>query len=221
MTFTGPESAQGWDLRTAVCRAASENLSSLEDDALMFLFQGASLPDDLNRVFVELYGRYRSRVCAWCLRFVRDPNGVDDLIQDIFLRAFLYRHTFRGESRLSTWLFTLARNRCMTVLRKSQADPLKSCAPLDIDLHGTAGFEPQHDLEREEKFSTMWRLIRTRLTPLEARVIELHFAHDLPLALITRQLGLTNPSGAKAYIVNAKRKLNAVLRTSRRLRFAA
>jgi hypothetical protein len=38
----------------------------------------------------------------------------------------------------------------------------------------------------------------------------LHYGHDVPLADITRQLALTNPSGAKAYIVNARRKLNGI-----------
>ena len=217
MTEAGP----GWDLRTAVCRAGGDEPSTLEDDALMFLFQGASQPEDVNRLFVELHNRYRAKVAIWCYRFVKDRNGVDDLTQDVFLRAFRYRHTFRGEARLSTWLFTLTRNRCMSVLRKSQADPLNSGAPLDMEFRGSNGLETHRTLELGERFSTMWRLIRTRLTPLEARVLELHFAHGLPLAHITRQLTLSNPSGAKAYIVNAKRKLNAVLRPSRRLELAA
>jgi len=218
-TFVAAENP-GWDLRTAVCRAGGD-ISTLDDDALMFLFQGASLPEDIDRLFMELHNRYRSKVAVWCLRFVRDRNGIDDLTQDVFLRAFRYRHTFRGEARLSTWLFTMTRNRCMSVLRKSQGDPLASGAPLDMDFQGSSGLETQRSLELDEKFSTMWRLIRTRLTPLEARVLELHFAHGLSLALITRQLDLSNPSGAKAHIVNAKRKLNAVLRPSRRLELAA
>jgi len=45
------------------------------------------------------------------------------------------------------------------------------------------------------------------------RVMALHYGHGLPFALITRQMMLTNPSGAKAYIVNARRKLKAVLRS--------
>jgi hypothetical protein len=36
----------------------------------------------------------------------------------------------------------------------------------------------------------------------------------LPLAVITRQMMLLNPSGAKAHIVNARRKLKAVLRNT-------
>ncbi len=46
---------------------------------------------------------------------------------------------------------------------------------------------------------------------MEARVLWLHFACDLTLASITRQLLLSNRSGAKAFIVSAKRKLKLYL----------
>ena len=39
----------------------------------------------------------------------------------------------------------------------------------------------------------------------------MHYAHSVPLAVITQDLRLKNPSGAKAYIVNSRRKLKAVL----------
>ena len=46
----------------------------------------------------------------------------------------------------------------------------------------------------------------------EQLVMTLHFGHDVPLDAITASLGLTNASGAKSYIVSAKRKLNAAVR---------
>jgi hypothetical protein len=57
----------------------------------------------------------------------------------------------------------------------------------------------------------MWRLIETTLSATEARVIALHYAHEVPLRAITLRLGLSNPSGAKAYTVNARWKLCGVL----------
>jgi DNA-directed RNA polymerase specialized sigma24 family protein len=58
----------------------------------------------------------------------------------------------------------------------------------------------------------MWDLISATLSPLETRVMTLHYGHDVPLAEITGQLALSNPSGAKAYIVSARRKLQGALR---------
>jgi RNA polymerase sigma-70 factor (ECF subfamily) len=200
-----------WDLRAAVCKAGAEQVHGLDDDALMFLLLEAVYPQDLDELFSELYSRYHARVNGWCRRFVRDSHRADDMTQEVFMRAFRYRSSFRGEARTSTWLFTITRNYCLTALKKANGDPATAATVLDPRLKGSSGFETHQRLERAEAFAAIWDLIRTTLTPREARVMVLHYGHGLPLALITRQLGLGNPSGAKAYIVNAKRKLGAML----------
>jgi len=205
-----PFDLKTWDVRAGVCAVASERLGELSDDGLMFLFGASEDRDQANRLFTELYARYRIRVSAWCLRVARDREKVDDLTQEVFLRAHRYRRSFRGDARLSTWLYTIARNTCFTALRRAEDEP-SSGAVLDAALWGESGIEIHRRLEREEAFHSLGRLIERRLTPMEARVLALHYGHDLPLPVITRQLMLSNPSGAKAYIVNAKRKLSAVL----------
>jgi DNA-directed RNA polymerase specialized sigma subunit len=50
------------------------------------------------------------------------------------------------------------------------------------------------------------------LDELEKQVMTLHYGHEMRLDAITAQLGLTNASGAKAYIVSARRKLNAAIK---------
>ena len=67
-------------------------------------------------------------------------------------------------------------------------------------------------LERHQEFCIVWRLVSAALNPLEARVMAMHYGFELPLAVITKQLALSNPSGAKAYVVNARRKLHVALR---------
>jgi RNA polymerase sigma-70 factor (ECF subfamily) len=194
-----------------VCAAASEQLDELSDDGLMFLFGTSDDCEQANRLFSELYSRYRVRVSTWCRRVARDREKVDDLTQEVFLRAYRYRRSFRGEARLSTWLYTIARNTCFTALKRAEGEPSSGAETLDAALRGENGFEIHRRLEREEAFHSLWRLIERKLTPTEARVLALHYGHDLPLQVITRQLMLSNPSGAKAYIVNARRKLSAVL----------
>jgi hypothetical protein len=49
------------------------------------------------------------------------------------------------------------------------------------------------------------------LTPVEAQVMMLHFGEDMPLATISRLLKMENASGAKAYVVSAKRKLKVAV----------
>ena len=55
--------------------------------------------------------------------------------------------------------------------------------------------------------SSCANLLAETLDETEQAVFTLHYGDDLPLDRITRMLGLQNASGAKAYIVSAKRKL--------------
>ena len=194
-----------------MCKVGTEEIRTLGDETLIFLLLAAIHRKDIDDLFAELYRRYHARVTCWCRRFVKNHDRADDMSQEIFLRAFRYRHSFRGDSRLSTWLYSITRNHCLTAMKKSGGDPSIMAGPLDPELYGSNGMETQKRIERAEAFSAIWRLIDTALTPTEARVMALHYGHELPLATITRHLMLSNPSGAKAYIVNAKRKLHAVL----------
>jgi DNA-directed RNA polymerase specialized sigma24 family protein len=55
-------------------------------------------------------------------------------------------------------------------------------------------------------------LLAETLDETERRVMTLHYGEDLTLDAVTRLLGLTNASGAKAYIVSARRKLSGAVR---------
>ena len=213
-----PASPAG-DFQISLGTVQSDRVQGLSDNALMLLFRAAEARNDIDILFDELYSRYRIRVSDWCRRFSGNRNCADDMTQDVFLRAFRYRHTFRGDATLSTWLYAITRNHCLTALKKFGGDPAASAGKLDRDLCATNAIDPYTQIEQQQRFFAMWDLIAARLSPTEARVMQLHYGHERPLASITTELMLSNPSGAKAYIVNAKRKLNAVLmkRNNRRL----
>ena len=75
-----------------------------------------------------LYRRYYRKVAYWCLRISGDGDTAADLAQDVFLRVHDRLDSFRGDSRFSTWLYTLTRrvaiNRLTSVERRrtEQAD---------------------------------------------------------------------------------------------------
>ena len=207
---------QSWDLCEAVCHVGREEIGAISDEALMFLLRSQADPHHRNELFAELYRRFHPRVLGWCRRLTRNREGSNDLAQEVFLRAFRYMHTFRGESSPSTWFYVITRNYCMNALRKCGRDPVDGADLVSPAIAACDGTEAFVAVANNQSFQAMWRLIQATLSPLEARVMALHYGHGLPLALITRQLALSNPSGAKAYIVNARRKLSVVLQGRRR-----
>jgi RNA polymerase sigma-70 factor (ECF subfamily) len=157
----------------------------------------------------ELYLRHQTRVTRWCFRFTRDRESAADLAQEILLRAFRNLGSYRGECRFSTWLYVIARNRCMSAIQKRSCEPVWVTKANATDFPDTAAIDAHTAVESEQSRRRSWRFILETLDKTEAQVMMLHYGEEMPLNTVSRLLGLTNKSGAKAYIVSARRKLAA------------
>jgi RNA polymerase sigma-70 factor (ECF subfamily) len=130
------------------------------------------------------------------------------LTQDIFLRAYRNLDRYRGECRFSTWLYVITRNLCVSAVQRKHAEPLTAVSPAAHDF-ADASADVHALVERRDRRRRQWGWIVETLDRTEARVMLLHYGEELPLRAVSRVLGLTNKSGAKAYIVSARRKLTA------------
>ena len=165
----------------------------------------------------ELLGRYHSRVAAWCYRFTGERNSASDLAQDIFLKAYRYLDSFRGESKFSTWLYTIARNHCVNDMKSRATRPEQALDDLPVEPVDSLQQDVLSALESEEARRSVRALMDDVLDDTEKKVMVMHFAEELTLDSITRILNLNNASGARAYVVSAKRKLNTGFQRLRRL----
>jgi RNA polymerase sigma factor (sigma-70 family) len=149
-------------------------------------------------------------VVTWCLRFTGDKEEANDLAQAIFLKAFRQLGSFRGESKISTWLYSITRSECMNYLKARSARP----RPVEEEALGSvpdAALSPLQMLERARSGPLVQSLLDRALDETEKRVFTLHYGDEMPLDVITRLLGLTNRSGAKAFIVSARRKISRLM----------
>ena len=157
----------------------------------------------------ELFSRYHTKVAAWCYRSTGDRETAADLAQDVFLRAYRNIETWRGQSKFSTWLYTITRNHCINHAAAKAVRPEGASESLDFEPLDTAASGPHRQLEIESEIRQMKQLIHDNLDATETQVMTMHYGDEIPLDAITRELALTNPSGAKAYIVSSRRKLKA------------
>jgi RNA polymerase sigma factor (sigma-70 family) len=183
----------------------------LSDEALVMMIRSADQRETVNVLFAEIFDRYQARVMNWCYAVAHDREVALDLTQEVFLKVFRNLHAFRGDSRMSTWIYVITRNHCLNSLRKNDADPSTSASEIPPNIEGDNGRDAHLALESAESFRNLYRTISGILTPVEVQVLWLHYGHDLTLETITRRLVLSNRSGAKAFIVSAKRKLKLYL----------
>lgn len=164
-------------------------------------------PEAADACLAVLYRRYYSKVAAWCLRISGDRQEAADLAQDVFLRVHERLGSFRGESRFSTWLYTVTRsiaiNRGMAA-RRRQTEPLDEEGAAEL-VEPAPGADVE--VERGQILREFRQALEHDLEPLEARVLYLHYVDGVSLPAITSLLGLENKSGAKAYVVSGGRKL--------------
>ena len=74
--------------------------------------------------FEELVDRYKNLVYAMAYRLVPDKSQVDDLAQEVFLKVHRGLPYFRGDARLSTWIYRIVSNVCFQARDSARRTPI-------------------------------------------------------------------------------------------------
>jgi RNA polymerase sigma-70 factor (ECF subfamily) len=182
------------------------DLDRLSDEELIEQARRAA-PGASDTFLSTLYRRYQPKVAAWCLRICNDREEAADVAQEVFLRVHERLGSFRGDSRFSTWLYTVTRSVAINrgvAARRRQAGALDDeGVPEPVDPAPGA----EREVEQGQILAAFREAMERDLEPLESKVLYLHFVDGMSLAAITELLALDNKSGAKAYIVSGGRKL--------------
>ena len=72
--------------------------------------------------YAELVNRYQAYVFTLVLRMIKTREDAEEVAQDVFVKAYRSLADFRGESKFSTWLYTIANTTSITFLRKKKLD---------------------------------------------------------------------------------------------------
>lgn len=156
----------------------------------------------------ELLGRYDKAVYLWCFRYVKEHERALDLAQDVLINAYRGLGSFAGKSKFSSWLFSIARNRC---LNEVQRVSLLVDEEADLETIPSGEKNPDIDLEEEEGRERLLGLIRETLEPEEQKAIWLRCFERVPVDEITRLLGIEASTGARGVLQRARRKLRTAL----------
>lgn len=119
--------------------------------------------------FAEIVDRYQGMVASVVTRTLRNLDDADDVIQDVFVRAFRALGGFRGEARFSTWLYRIALHTAMRHAERQARDRRRRAEPMPEQTDHLADLPSDPD---EGPEALVWKNIshaRLRLA-----------VHDLP-----------------------------------------
>lgn len=137
----------------------------------------AELQSGKSSAYAKLMKEFEQKVFATCLSFVPNKEDAEDIAQEVFLEVFRSIAKFKGDAKLSTWIYRIATNKSLEFIRKKNAKKrfafMQSIFGNDIPLDKTSFFtELKHPgilLENKEKSETVFKAIN--LLPDSQRVV--------------------------------------------------
>lgn len=86
------------------------------------------------RAFKEIVAAYSERLYWHVRRFVCSHEDTDDLLQEIFIKIWSALPSFRGDSRLFTWIYRIATNETLNWLHKQKVRAILKFESIDTEL---------------------------------------------------------------------------------------
>jgi RNA polymerase sigma-70 factor (ECF subfamily) len=167
----------------------------------------AAVLDGDDGAFTALVGRHKRQVLRIAARFSRTPQELEELGQEIFLKAYSDLGQYRGEAPFSHWLSRVAVRSCYDALRKRRRevvtlplDEAVTCLP-DDSIPGKEGAESARDL--------LARAL-SRLRPAERLVITLLSLEERTVREVAALTGWTEVN-VKVRAFRARRELKRIL----------
>jgi RNA polymerase sigma-70 factor (ECF subfamily) len=192
---------------------SSENRAggmSADEDPLLHdrLIEAVALQRD-REAFARLFEHFAPRLKAWLMKSGADAAAAEDFAQDTMLTVWRKADLFDArKARAATWIFTIARNRRLDMLRRDA----RALPTPEIELAQNEVMRPDDILAMVDDALRV-RDALSRLKPDQVEVLSMAFFMDSPHSEIARRLDL--PLGTiKSRIRNAMIKLRTILEPS-------
>jgi RNA polymerase sigma factor (sigma-70 family) len=152
--------------------------------------------DSKETLFLQTIGQNKGMLFKICRIYQYDPQDRDDLLQEIVLQLWTVFDLYRGESKITSWMYRVALNTAITFFKKQKRRPDGERLPESFDIpedHAAAS-------EKEEQLALFYKAV-LQLGKVEKALIYLYM-EDQPYEDIAAALGISQ--------VNVRVRLNRV-----------
>jgi RNA polymerase sigma-70 factor (ECF subfamily) len=159
------------------------------------------------RALSELYTRHGANILNYLTSYLNDRQQAEEVLQDVMLAVWNNAAGFRGESKVRTWLLTIARNRAINAQRRYTPRWVE----LDENIHG-GDTTPIEHAEVKSQQRVLRDAIKS-LPPFHQEILVLVFYHGLSGQEVADVLGVTVGT-VKSRLHRAKDMLRRVLQAA-------
>ena len=171
--------------------------------------------------FDDLVVKYTPRMYGLVYNMTSNHEDTNDLLQEIFAKAFRSIHGFRGNSSFSTWLHTIAVNRTINFVKKRGRRQAMSLDDVDANIENDPDFieaTASNDPVRETNLNELQKRLNEamqKLSPNHRAVVTMFDIQGMPHAEIAKVLG-TSEGTVRSRLFYAHRELQNYLEEFRR-----
>jgi RNA polymerase sigma-70 factor (ECF subfamily) len=158
-----------------------------------------------DRAFAPLLKRYKDKVFRLAFSIMHNETQAEDVTQDIFVKVWKGLPGYHGGASLSTWIYTIARNACLTEIKRRNRHPTISLQ--EPELETAADCIPALQSESPGAGAEMdVEMLLAKLPENYRRVITLFYLEQKAYEEVARLLGI--PLGTvKTLLFRAKKEL--------------
>jgi RNA polymerase sigma factor (sigma-70 family) len=132
-----------------------------------------------------LFERYQGQLFNFLFRLTGNRHLSEDLVQEVFVRLLKYRHTYRGGSQFTTWMFQIARNARIDHFRRSPREDVV----MEDEIRERVSLLPTPSQSAEDEEETRIMLDALARLPEEKReILLLRGLHGLKFEEIAKIL---------------------------------
>jgi RNA polymerase sigma-70 factor (ECF subfamily) len=125
------------------------------------------------RAFEALVVKYQRRVARHVARYVRQASDVEDVVQEVFIRAYRGLGSFRGDSAFYTWLYRIASNAAVNAVKRDRSPLLLADEmPEERDEPFEPGLTDNEDPERRMMASQIADAVQRAIDRLQPELAE-------------------------------------------------
>lgn len=156
--------------------------------------------------FAHLVERYKNYVFTLTMRFTESREDAEEIAQDVFVKAYRSLADFRGDSKFSTWLFTITRTTCLSFLRKKKLDIQSlDTERTSLQLENRESAFHANQVEQKSRHAMLNKAI-SMLSPDDTQVLTLFYKGDQTLEEIGKIMHM-EPNTVKVKLHRARQRL--------------